>query len=92
MGHIKAIEFRSTRVIDSIVTIDLPQAGQTRTTPAIVMEPATIPFYFSGPDRPRSNQTHIASKNIEELRQLVEATPPQELAECGHARIVFKLA
>jgi hypothetical protein len=37
----------------------------------------------------RADETHITLKDVEELRQLVNAETPEEFAEAGYAWVVF---
>src|SRR5437870_3475034 len=41
--------------------------------------------------RPRAHERHLAAKDVEELRQLVERVAPQEAAKGGDPRVVDDL-
>src|SRR6185312_5309730 len=41
--------------------------------------------------RARADDAHLAAQDVEELRELVEREPPQELAHARHARVVLRL-
>ena len=41
--------------------------------------------------RPRSDQAHLAAEDVPQLRELVEAVPPEEFPERGDARVVGDL-
>ena len=48
-------------------------------------------LHFAGQRRTRADNAHIASQNVEELRQLIERILAQEAAEAGDAGIVGDL-
>ena len=64
--------------LHSAAAIDLPQAGHSwfcfqNSAPM----PDVIGFHFIRQGRPRANQRHVPSQNMEELGKFIQARPPQ---------------
>jgi len=67
---------------------DLPQPGDSRLDAEELGLVDTVLGQLDVPEHPWTHETHVAPQHIEELRQLVEADPPQEAADRGDSRIV----
>ena len=70
----------------------LPQAGDPRLDAEAPAMPRSIEgFVVTYRQRPWTDQAHIAHKNVDELRQLVDAGFAQEAADRRDARIIANL-
>ena len=69
---------------------DLPEAGDARQDhePGHVLGP--IASKLVEWNRARADETHLAAENVDELRQFVDAPPPQVPTDTGDARVAFE--
>ncbi len=71
---------------------DLPETGQPRLAAEIAFRLRAIgAMQLVRQHRPGSDDAHVAAQDVPELRQLVEAEPPQHPPQRGHARVAFEL-
>src|SRR3546814_118234 len=90
-ADILGIELNPPFVIDVIAPTYLPKSGNAWPAAEIILDVLAIARHLGRNDRPRSDQTHIALQDVEDLWQLVEAALAQESADHGYARIVREL-
>src|SRR5580704_14679521 len=77
------VEFHAARIAGVIPAADLPKPGETRLRFVVVFDIPAVACHFPCHDRARSNEAHLAAQHVEQLRQLVEAGPPQEHPDFG---------
>src|SRR5262249_11392096 len=93
VANIPAVKGDPLLVVREVPTANLPQACQTWTNPQINRIVALLVLaQCLMNDRARADQTHVTAKNIDELRQFVDAGDAQKAADSGRARIVLKLS
>src|SRR5690606_4338313 len=68
-----------------------PHAGQSRLHSQQVQLHAPVEVMFRRADHTRTDKTHLAKEDIEQLRQFIETGPAQQLPNPGNARIVLQL-
>jgi hypothetical protein len=71
---------------------DLPKTGYSGTARDVGAGRARVSYKFVLSDRARSNDAHVPSEDIEELRQLIQARFAEDGADWRDARIVAQLA
>jgi hypothetical protein len=71
---------------------DLPKTGYSRTARNVGAGRARISYKFILSDRAWSNDAHVPSEDVEELRQLIQARFAEDGAYRRDARIVAQLA
>src|SRR4051812_30086378 len=81
VAGVAGVERDAGDVIDVVAAADLPQARDAWAAPEIGAERFAVARDLRRDNRSRTDQTHVASQDIDELRQLVEACAPQQLAE-----------
>src|SRR3546814_5974061 len=87
-ADILGIELNPPFVIDVIAPTYLPKSGNAWPAAEILLDVLAIARHLGRNDRPRSDQTHIALTDVEDLWKLGEAALAQESAARGYARIV----
>src|SRR5262245_32687038 len=63
--------------------VDLPPAGDTRAHRMSEMVNGVVPRYHLWQLWSRANQGHVATEDVDELRQLVDRRPAQQSTELG---------
>ena len=64
-------------------TADLPQPGQPRLDPEPLPRPGVVQLGLPGKRRTGADEAHVAPQDIPQLRQLVDAQPPEPAADAG---------
>src|SRR5690242_5851806 len=76
----------------SAEAVDLRPTGQARLhmlTKGVVGDEFGVPVVMGNGMRPRTDQRHVSSQHIDELRQLVDARGAQDATDASDAGIVF---
>jgi hypothetical protein len=79
---------------DRLPVLDIPDVHAHGIVPGQVGAPADLPQPrepWLDEEAPGPDEGHLASENVEQLRQLVERVPPQNLADAGDAGVVLFL-
>src|SRR6266404_191176 len=74
-----------------VLAVYLPVSGQARQTVHAFSLPRLIMGKFIWRARPRTNQTHLAAKHVENLRQLIQATRTKNSPERGQAWVAASI-
>jgi len=91
-ASIVAVEGDATLVADAIAPAHLPKPAQARTRLEALLEITTVVMDLVVNDRPRSDQAHVTTQHVEQLRKLIKTRLAQDLCDVAHPRIIAKLA
>jgi hypothetical protein len=70
------------------VVVERPGAGQAGThAQELVVFRSVVGRYDARVLRPRPHDRHVATQNVDQLRQLIQLDPSQEAPEAKHARV-----
>src|SRR5271157_74637 len=69
----------------------LPEAGEPRPDAQAFLMPGSISLHFQRDRRSRTDKAHVAQKDVDQLRHLVQARLPQYPADPGDPGIVLRL-
>src|SRR5947209_7316698 len=86
-AHIANVEDHHLGSREAVAARDLPQARDPRLHDFALEVPRLVRRPVVGHERSRPHEAHLASEHVEELGQLVEARPPQVLANPGDPRV-----
>ena len=70
---------------------DLPQAGHPRGEVEPRARPARDQIVLGVDQRTGTDEAHLATEHVPELRKLVETASPQEAPDAGNARVAVEL-
>jgi len=86
-------EVQSQRLVPGQVTApaDLPEAGEPGLHPQAAHGIRLVLCDLARKRRPRTDQGHLASHHVDQLRQLIQREPPQDPADASDPRVVLDL-
>src|SRR5215469_5592280 len=74
-----------------ITSADLPQAGNSGDYLESAMVPCLVDLGFVGKRGPGSDEAHVATNDVDNLREFVQAKAPQNPAQRGNPVVVGQL-
>src|SRR5262245_7086715 len=74
----------------AVVATDLPETSDPRADGKPRVAPGDAQLVLAKGRWPGADQTHIAAKDIQQLRQFVEIGSPQEATETRHPRVALR--
>src|SRR5205814_7391323 len=92
VANVEVIQSHALLEGEVAATEDLPIAGDAGCDTEALALPAAALFGLVEQERPGPNQAHLSTEDVEELRELVQAKPPEPAPHAGDARIVLALA
>src|SRR5690606_19069488 len=87
-ADIAAVELHALVVVDIAAAAHLPEAGNAGTNGSIMVNLVGIADHLVLHDRTRPDKAHVATDDVDELGQFVEAGDAQEAPKPRDARVV----
>lgn len=88
--HVPAVHLYALGVVDVAASAGLPHAGDAGEDGVVLFDIFPIPRDFFLDDGAGSDEAHLTFENIQELRQLIEASLSEEGTALGDAGIVLQ--
>ena len=91
ISHIPRIHLHALVVGGVTPPADLPKSGNAGRNEVVVRDVVAVFYNFLLYDGARSNETHLAADDVEDLREFVEAGTAQEVSDACDTRVVLEL-